>query len=111
MIKIQIVLRLKEPKWCKGTNKDRQHPHKYEILTDDSDHVINRSRRHIKAYLNKSGRMSKPSKHPDRKLDHYQVWNYCKISHKTEGICVDSIYFVIEIFVLMLGVKVINVTC
>ena len=51
---------IKRPKWCKGTIKDRQNPHKYEILTDDSDHVITRSRRHIKAYVTKSGRMSKP---------------------------------------------------
>ena len=54
---------IKRPKWCKGTIKDRQNPHKYEILTDDSDHVITRSRRHIKAYFTKSGRMSKPPKH------------------------------------------------
>ena len=53
---------IKRPKWCKGTIKDRQDPHKYEILTDNSDHVITRSRRHIKAYLTKSGRMSKPPK-------------------------------------------------
>ena len=29
--------KIKRPKWCKGTIKDRQNPHKYEILTDDSD--------------------------------------------------------------------------
>ena len=39
---------IKRPKWCKGTIKDRQNPRKYEILTDDSDQVITRSRRHIK---------------------------------------------------------------
>ena len=55
--------RIKRPKWCKGTMKDRQNPCKYSILTDDSDQVITRSRRHIKAYLTKSGRMSKPPKH------------------------------------------------
>ena len=54
---------IKRPKWCKGTIKDRQNPRKYEILTDDSDRVITRSRRHIKAYLTKSGRMSKLPKH------------------------------------------------
>ena len=54
---------IKRPKWCKGTIKDRQNPCKYEILTDDSDCVITRSRRHIKAYFTKSGRMSKPPKH------------------------------------------------
>ena len=54
--------KIKRPKWCKGTIKDRQDPCKYEILTDGSDRVITRSRRHIKAYLTKSGRMSKPPK-------------------------------------------------
>ena len=29
--------KIKHPKWCKGTIKDRQNPCKYEILTDDSD--------------------------------------------------------------------------
>ena len=28
---------VKRPKWCEGTIRDRQNPHKYEILTDDSD--------------------------------------------------------------------------
>ena len=55
--------KIKRSKWCKGTIKDRQDPRKYEILTDDSDRVITRSRRHIKAYLMKSGRISKPPKH------------------------------------------------
>ena len=55
--------KIKRPKWCKGTIKERQDPHKYEILTDDPDRVITRSRRHIKAYLIKSGRISKPPKH------------------------------------------------
>ena len=51
--------KVKRPKWCKGTIKDRQNACKYEILTDDSDHIITRSRRHIKAYLTRSGRVSK----------------------------------------------------
>ena len=55
--------KIKRPKWCKGTIKDRQDPCKYEILTDDTDRVIKRSRRHVKAYMIKSGRMSKPPKH------------------------------------------------
>ena len=55
--------KIKRPKWCKGMIKNRQNPHKYEILSDDSDRVITRSRRHIKAYLTKSGRISKPLKH------------------------------------------------
>ena len=29
--------KVKRPKWCKGTNKDRQNPCKYLILNDDSD--------------------------------------------------------------------------
>ena len=41
---------------------DRKNPRKYEILTDDSDRVITRSRRHIKAYLTRSGRVSKAPK-------------------------------------------------
>ena len=55
--------KVKRPKWCKGTIRDRQNPWKYEILTDDSDRIIMRSRRHITAYLTKSGRMSKSPKH------------------------------------------------
>ena len=55
--------KVKRPKWCKGTIKNRQNPQKYEILTDDSDRVITRSRRHIKAYLTRSGRVSKAPKH------------------------------------------------
>ena len=52
----------KRPKWCKGTIKDRLNPRKYQILTD-SDRVIMRSRKHIKGYVTKSGRISKT---PDR---------------------------------------------
>ena len=52
----------KRPKWCKGTIKDKLNPRKYEILTDN-DRVITRSRRHIKGYVTKSGRISK---NPDR---------------------------------------------
>ena len=29
--------KVKRPKWCKGTIRDRQNPQKYEILTDNSD--------------------------------------------------------------------------
>ena len=50
------------PKWCKGTIKDRFNPRKYEILTDN-DRVITRSRKHIKGYRIRSGRISKI---PDR---------------------------------------------
>ena len=78
---------IKRPKWCKGTIKDRQNPCKYEILTDNSDCVITRSRRRIKAYLTKSGRMSKPPKHIIRQK--IEQVSYCKIC-KTEGICIDS---------------------
>ena len=53
--------KIKRPKWCKGTIKGK-NPRKYEILTDDSDRVIMRSRRHIKAYLTRSGRVSKAPK-------------------------------------------------
>ena len=52
----------KQSKWCKGTIKDRVNPRKYEILTDN-DWVITQSRRHIKGYVTKSGRISK---NPDR---------------------------------------------
>ena len=55
--------KIKRPKWHRGTIQNRQNPCKYEILSDDSDRVITRSRRHIKAYLTKSGRISKPPKH------------------------------------------------
>ena len=55
--------KVKRPKWCKGTIKNRQDPRKCEILTDDSDRVITRSRRHVKAYLTRSGRVSKSPKH------------------------------------------------
>ena len=54
--------KVKRPKWCKGTIRNRQNPCKYEILTDDSDRVIMRSRRHVKAYLTRSGRVSKSPK-------------------------------------------------
>ena len=29
--------KVKRPKWCKGTIRDRQNSHKYEILTDNSE--------------------------------------------------------------------------
>ena len=54
--------RNKRPKWCQGTVTDRLNPRKYEILTDN-DRVIMRSRKHIKGYKTKSGRISKM---PDR---------------------------------------------
>ena len=54
--------KVKRPKWCKGTIKNRENPQKYKILTDDSDRVIIRSRRHVKAYLTRSGRVSKTPK-------------------------------------------------
>ena len=50
--------KVKHPKWAKGTVKDRQNPPKNEILTD-GDRVVTQSRRHIKAHLTKSGRVSK----------------------------------------------------
>ena len=53
--------KIKHPKWAKGTVKDRQNPRKYEILTDN-DRVVTQSRRHIKAYLTKSGRVSNAPK-------------------------------------------------
>ena len=46
--------KVKRPKWCKGTIKNRQDPQKYETLTDDLDRVITKSRRHVKAYLTRS---------------------------------------------------------
>ena len=52
----------KRPKWCKGTVMDRLSPRKYQILTDN-DRVITQSRKHIKGYMTKSGRISKM---PDR---------------------------------------------
>ena len=54
--------KVKRPKWCKETIKNRQDPQKYEILADDSDRVIIRSRRHVNAYLTRSGRVSKSPK-------------------------------------------------
>ena len=50
------------PKWCKGTIKNTFNPRKYEILMDN-DRVITRSRKHIKGYKTRSGRISKV---PDR---------------------------------------------
>ena len=54
--------KIKHPTWQKGTVKDRLNGRKYEILTDN-DRVITRSRRHIKGYRTRSGRISKV---PDR---------------------------------------------
>ena len=48
----------KRPKWCKGTVMDRLNPRKYQILTEN-DRVITRSKKHIKGYVTKSGRISK----------------------------------------------------
>ena len=53
--------KIKWPTLAKGTVKNRENPRKYEILTD-GDRVVTWSRRHIKAYLTKSGRVSKASK-------------------------------------------------
>ena len=53
----------KRPNLQKGTVKSRQNSRKYKILTDDSDRINMRYRRHIKAYLTKSGRVSKAPKH------------------------------------------------
>ena len=53
--------KIKHPQWCKGTVKDRHNLRKYEILTN-GDKVVTQSRRHIKAYLTKSGRVSKAPK-------------------------------------------------
>ena len=50
--------KIKHPQWCKGKVKERQNPRKYEILTN-ADSIVTQSRRHIKAYLTKSGRVSK----------------------------------------------------
>ena len=54
--------KIKCPQWCKGTIKNRENPWKYHILTNDSDRMITRSRCHIKAYMTKSGRVSKAQK-------------------------------------------------
>ena len=51
-------LEIKCPQWCKGMVKNRQNPRKYEILTN-GDRIVTQSRRHIKAYMTKSGRVSK----------------------------------------------------
>ena len=50
--------KIKHPTWQKGTIKDRVGERKYQILTD-SDRVITRSRRHLKGYRTRSGRISK----------------------------------------------------
>ena len=50
--------KIKCPTWLKGTVKNRLGERKYEILTD-SDRVITRSRRHLKGYRTRSGRISK----------------------------------------------------
>ena len=50
--------KIKRPVWQKGTVKDRLGERKYQILTD-SDRVITRSRRHLKGYRTRSGRISK----------------------------------------------------
>ena len=63
MIKIQIVPKIRGLNGVKALSRIGKNPCKYEILTDDLDCVITRSRRHIKAYLTKSGRMSKPPKY------------------------------------------------
>ena len=55
--------RIKHPQWCKGTIKNRENPQKYQILTDDSDRMITRSRSHIKAYMTRSSRVNKAPKH------------------------------------------------
>ena len=68
-------VKVKCPQWCKGTVKDRQNPRKYEILTD-GDRVVTRSRRHIKAYLTRSGRFSKA---PKRLIEQT---NICKNPHE-----------------------------
>ena len=54
-------MKVKHPKWCKGTVKDRRNPRKYEMLRD-SNRVVTQSRRHIKAYMTWSGRFSKAPK-------------------------------------------------
>ena len=53
--------KIKCSQWCKCNVKDRQNQRKYEILTDN-DRIVTQSRRHIKAYLTKSGRVSKAPK-------------------------------------------------
>ena len=50
--------KIKRLTWLKGTVKNRLGERKYEILTD-SDRVITRSRRHLKGYRTRSGRISK----------------------------------------------------
>ena len=50
--------KIKRPTWLKGTVKNRLGERKYEVLTD-SDRVIMRSRRHLKGYRTRSGRISK----------------------------------------------------
>ena len=53
--------KIKCPTWAKGTVKDRKNSRQYEILTD-GDRIVTRSRHHIKAYLTRSGRVSKAPK-------------------------------------------------
>lgn len=52
----------KHLKWYKGTIKDRFNLRKYKILTDHY-RVITQSRKHIKGYKTRSGRINKI---PDR---------------------------------------------
>ena len=47
----------KHPEWVKGTIKDKNQ-RKYQILSD-SDRMVTRSRRHIKGYQTRSGRLSR----------------------------------------------------
>ena len=53
--------KIKHLKWAKGTVKDGENPRKYHILTD-GDRMITRSRCHIKAYMTRSGMVSKAPK-------------------------------------------------
>ena len=59
--KIPDSTKIKHPSWAKGTVKDRENPRKHHILTD-RDRMITRSRCHIKAYLTRSGSISKAPK-------------------------------------------------
>ena len=51
-------MKIKCPKWVKGTVSDKRNKRKYRILSDN-DRVITRSRCHIKGYLTQSSRISK----------------------------------------------------
>ena len=62
MNSIQIQIKISIPSGAKVPIKDRLNPRKYQILTD-GDRVITWSRKHIKGYVTKSGRISKT---PDR---------------------------------------------